>query len=71
MEDGKSEDEMNSGAFATKFNPTKWYRADLKFPCPLSNHQHEMSTCAVFFTEPRGQVEQDGKGKNLLLSYGS
>ena len=49
IEDGKSGDEMNSCAFATKFNPTKWYRADLKFPCPLLNHQHEMSTCAEFF----------------------
>ena len=36
--------------FATKFNATKWYRAGLKFPCPLSNHQHEMSMCAEFFS---------------------
>ena len=41
---------MSSGAFATKFNPTKWYRAGLKFACPLSNHQREMSTCAEFFS---------------------
>ncbi len=50
LEDGKSEDGVNSSAFATKFSSTKWYRADLKFPCPLSNHQHEMSMCAEFFS---------------------
>ena len=64
MEDGKSEDEMNSGAFATKFNPTKWYRADLKFPCPLSNHQHEMSTCAEFFSlSPGDRLNKMEKGR--------
>ena len=50
VENEKSEDEMSSGAFAMKFNPTKWYRVCLKFPCPLSNHQHEMSTCAELFS---------------------
>jgi len=50
VESEKLEDEMSSDAFATKFNATKWYRASLKFPCPLSNHQHEMSTCAEFFS---------------------
>ena len=50
VENERSEDEVSSGAFATKFNTTKWYRAGLNFPCPLSNHQHEMSMCAEFFS---------------------
>ena len=55
---------MSSGAFAMKFNPTKWYRVGLKFPCPLSNHQHEMSTCAEFFSlNPGDRWDKMEKGR--------
>ena len=36
--------------FVTKFNNPKWCKAGLKYTCPLSNHQHKMSTCAEFFS---------------------
>ena len=48
--DEKPEEEPHNAVFVTKFNNPKWYRAGLKFPCPLSNHQHKMSTCAEFFS---------------------
>ena len=64
VENEKSEDEMSSSAFTTKFNPTKWYRASLKFPCPLSNYQHEMSTCAEFFSlSPEDRWNKMEKGR--------
>ena len=46
----KSDNESDSGVFATSYHNTKWYQAGLKFPCPLRNHQHEVNTCAEFFS---------------------
>ena len=60
----KSEEETSNGAFATKFSTCKWYRADLKFPCPMTNHQHEMSTSAEFFSmSPRDRWNKMKKGR--------
>ena len=33
----KSDEEANTGVFATTFHNTKWYQANLKFPCPLKD----------------------------------
>ena len=60
----KSDGEANTGDFATTFHNTKWYQANLKFPCPLTNHAHEMSTCAEFFSfNPVERLSKMEKGK--------
>ena len=49
-----TEDEPNEvqdgTAFATSYHNTKWYPANLRFPCPLRNHKHEIFTCQEFFS---------------------
>ena len=51
-------------AFATSYHNTKWYPANLKFPCPLSGHKHELSTCQEFFSfSPVERWERMDKGK--------
>ena len=37
-------------AFAVSYHNTKWYQPNLKFPCPLGNHRHKVSTCLEFFS---------------------
>ena len=62
--DSNGEKESHSSAFTTKLSNPKWYRAGLKFPCPLTNHQHEMSTCAEFFSlSPGDRWNKMEKGK--------
>ena len=62
--DSNGEEESHSSAFTTKISNPKWYRAGLKFPCPLTNHQHEMSTCAEFFSlSPGDRWNKMEKGK--------
>ena len=58
------EEEHGNYAFATSYHNTKWYPANLKFPCPLSNHKHELSTCKEFFSfSPVERWNQIDKGK--------
>ena len=60
----KSEEEVSPGVFAATFHNTKWYQANLKFPCPVTNHAHEMSTCAEFFSlNPVERWSKMDKGK--------
>ena len=60
----KGEEESHNFPFAAKFNNPNWYQAGLKFPCPLSNHQHEMSTCAELFSlSPGDRWNKMEKGK--------
>ena len=42
------EEMHGNNVFATSYHNTKWYPANLRFPCPLSNHKHEISTCQDF-----------------------
>ena len=41
----ESEENSSQGAFATSYHNTRWYLPNLKFPCLLSGHKHELSTC--------------------------
>ena len=34
--------------------PAPWWTNGLKFPCGLPNHDHEVSTCAEFFSMTPG-----------------
>ena len=63
--ENKSNDEQSSNsAFATSYHNTQWYPANLKFPCPLGNHKHEMSTCSEFFLfNPAERWSKMDKGK--------
>ena len=63
-EGNNSDTEKDSGVFSTSFHNTKWYQAGLKFPCPLKGHQHEMTTCADFFSlSPTERWSRMEKGK--------
>ena len=60
------EREENSiqGAFATSYHNTKWYLPNLKFPCPIGDHKHELSTCSEFFSfSPAERWNKMDKGK--------
>ena len=51
-------------AFATSYHNTKWYLPNLKFPCPLANHKHKVSTCLEFFSfSPAERWNKMDKGK--------
>ena len=59
------EEMHDTGVFATSYHNTKWYPANLKFPCPLSDHKHELSTCHEFFSfSPVERWERMDKGKS-------
>ena len=59
-----AEEEQGINAFATSFHNTKWYPTNLKFPCPLSDHRHEPSTCKEFFSfSPVERWNKMDKGK--------
>ena len=58
------EEVHGSSAFATSYHNTKWYPVNLKFPCPLSNHKHVISTCHEFFSfNPVERWNKMDKGK--------
>ena len=49
-----------SGPAPKPWNPP----SGLKFPCPLTNHNHEVSTCAEFFSfSPLDHQEKIEKGR--------
>ena len=64
MIEDELEEMHDTSAFATSYHNTKWYPANLKFPCPLSGHKHELSTCQEFFSfNPIERWEKMDKGK--------
>ena len=51
-------------AFANSYHNTRWYLPSLRFPCPLANHKHEVSTCLEFFSfSPAERWNKMDKGK--------
>ena len=45
----ESGSEEEGGLHTTNYTPPKaWFSPGLKFPCPLSSHDHEMNTCREF-----------------------
>ena len=62
--DSSSDDESNNSIHATSYHNKQWYPTSLKFPCPIGNHKHKMSTCAEFFTfSPVERWNKMDKGK--------
>ena len=60
----KKQDTSIQNAFAVSYHNTKWYLPNLKFPCPLGNHKHEVSTCLEFFSlSPAERWNKMDKGK--------
>ncbi len=65
LRDESSDDE--GGVFAS-FHNKKWYSPNLKFPCPVGKHQHELNTCAEFFAmNPVERWNKMDKGKICYL----
>ena len=55
---------QDGGVFATSYHNTKWYSPNLKFPCPLRNHKHKVSSCPEFFSfSPAERWNKMDKGK--------
>ena len=51
-------------AFAVSYHNKRWYLPNLKIPCPLGNHRHEVSTCLEFFPlSPAERWNKMDKGK--------
>ena len=42
------EEMHDTGVFATSYHKVRWYRANLRFPCPLVGHNHEISHVKSF-----------------------
>ena len=64
IDGSSSEDEAPASSHATNFHNKQWYPANLKFPCPLGSHKHEMSTCTEFFSlNPTERWNKMDKGK--------
>ena len=55
---------MNQSVFGTSYHNVKWYLPGLKFPCPLTGHQHELTSCSEFFSfNPAERWSKMDKGK--------
>lgn len=67
--DSESDDEFGypKVAMATNSNLRQWWRNDLKFPCPMKGHEHELSTCAEFFqqTPTQRRLEPKRTGRRI------
>ena len=64
IDESSSDDDVPASSHNTNFHNKQWYPAHLKFPCPLRNHKHEMSTCAEFFSlNPTERWDKMDKGK--------
>ncbi len=65
-----SDDELQPSTFATTFHNQQWYPPNLKFPCPIGNHKHEMSTCSEFFSlNPVRDGVRWIKERSVMLVY--
>ena len=52
------EEMHDTGVFATSIHKVRWYLPNLRFPCPLAGHNHEISTCEeFFFIQSHGKME--------------
>ena len=59
-----TEEMHDTGVFATSYNKVRWYLVNLRFPCPLVGHSHEISTCEEFFLfNPVERWNKMDKGK--------
>ena len=64
MTEDEPEEIQTNSAFAISYHNTKWYPANLRFPCPLTNHKHEICTCPEFFSfSPAERWNKMDKGK--------
>ena len=64
VETNNSDEEIIVSSHAANYHNKQWYPSNLKFPCPLANHKHEMSTCSEFFSlHPAARWEKMEKGK--------
>ena len=66
IQDSKSEssDDDTGAEVFTTFHNKQWYPVNLKFPCPIGNHKHELNTCAEFFSmSPVERWNKMDKGK--------
>lgn len=43
---------QKNGKSSPKGKVDKWYNSSYKFPCPISDHTHEIGTCTEFFSKP-------------------
>ena len=58
------EEMQDSGVFATSYHKVRWYLLNLRFPCPIAGHNHEISTCEGFFSlNPTERWNKMDKGK--------
>ena len=61
---GESFDQDLGAEVFTTYPNKQWYPANLKFPCPIGNHKHELNTCAEFFSmSPVERWNKMDKGK--------
>ena len=64
LDNNSSDEEVIASSHSTNYHNKQWYPANLKFPCPLGNHKHEMSTCSEFFSlHPAARWEKMERGK--------
>ena len=58
------EEMHDAGVFAASYHKVRWYLPNLRFPCPLAGHSHEVSTCEEFFSfNPTERWNKMDKGK--------
>ena len=64
LDNNSSDEEVIASSHSTNYHNKQWYPANLKFPCPLGNRKHEMSTCSEFFSlHPAARWEKMERGK--------
>ena len=68
IREDEPEEAHGNNAFATSYHNIKWYPANLKFPCPLMNHKHEICTCPQFFSfSPEERWNKMKRGNCAML----
>ena len=64
VQESKDESSVDEVGVFASFHNKKWYSNHLKFPCPIGNYQHELNTCAEFFSmSPVERWNKMDKGK--------
>ena len=60
----ESEETHDTGVFTTSYHKVRWHLPNLRFPCPLVGHNHEISSCEEFFSfNPMERWNKMDKGK--------
>lgn len=68
VQESKAESSDDEFGVFLSYHNKKWYPSHLKFPCPIGNHQHEMKTCAEFFSmNPMERWSRWIRGKLVIL----